>query len=256
VVVSESQADLAADQLGRYPGLQMIRQPANRGTAAGVLLPLAHALASDPDARVVVFPSDHSFRRLDLFEDAVRRAVGATDEAPSGTALVGAVAEQPASDLGWIVPGSSCGPARIGARQVVRFVEKPPIAASAELIRQGGLWNTLLIAARGAALWRLVAEHVPGLIDPFARYCQALGGAGDPDATLRDIYADLPLADISRHVLSQAEGLRVVVMDGAGWCDCGTPERLFAALAPDDVARLRRQLAHHDRRDWSIPPRT
>jgi mannose-1-phosphate guanylyltransferase len=255
VVVAQSQADLASGQLAPYPGLRTILQPANRGTAAGVLLPLAHALASDPEARIVIFPSDHSFRRVDVFEDAVLRAISATEEAPSGTALIGALADQPASDLGWIVPGPPCGPLPVGAREVVRFVEKPPAAACADLIRQGALWNTLLIAARGADLWRLIARHAPGVAGPLARYCRALAGAGDPHAILGDIYTDLPVADFSRQVLALAEGLRVVVMAGAGWCDCGTPERLFAALAPDDVARLRRQLAHRGEAG-ALPPRT
>lgn len=243
VVVSESQAPLARPQLESYSALHTVLQPANRGTAAGVLLPLAHVLASDPRARIVIFPSDHSFRRAGTFLDAVRRAVDATDEAPSGTVLVGAVADEPASDLGWIVPGDPCGPIGTGAREVLRFVEKPPGLACAELIQQGALWNTLVIAARGDRLWRLIGRCVPAAAAPFARYRQAIGGE-TAGALLREIYATLPPADFSRHVLAAAPGLRVVRMADAGWCDCGTPERLFAALAPGELARLQRQLAH------------
>jgi mannose-1-phosphate guanylyltransferase len=241
VVAPEAQAGLALSQLRGYRGLETVLQPSNRGTAAGVLLPLAHVLAREPEARVVVLPSDHSFRRVDLFRDAVRRALDATHEAPSGTVLIGAVADRPASDLGWIVPGAACGPAGIGARQLLRFVEKPPAPISGELLRQGALWNTLVIAAHGAELWRLVFRHVPALAAPFASYWRALGG-GAADAVLHDIYEDLPPADISRHVLTAAHDVRVVEMADAGWCDCGTPERLLAALAPAEAARLQRQL--------------
>jgi mannose-1-phosphate guanylyltransferase len=242
VVVAEARAALALDQLSAYKGLEIVMQPANRGTAAGVLLPLAHVLARAPDAAVVVVPSDHGFRRVDVFQHAVGRALDAVAEAPSGTALIGAVPDQPASDLGWIVPGEPCGPPQIGARQVVRFVEKPPAAVCGELFRQGALWNTLVIAAHGPRLWRLVTRHAPELEAPFARYRRALGAEG-PRATLHAIYTELRPADISRHVLAAARDLRVVEMADAGWCDCGTPERLLAALAPDDAARLQRQLA-------------
>jgi mannose-1-phosphate guanylyltransferase len=251
VVVSEALADLAYDQLAAYRGVEIVLQPANRGTAPGLLLPLTHVLARAPGGRVIVLPSDHSFRHVDAFEEAACRAIDATREAPSGTALIGAVADAPASDLGWIVPGRPCGPPRIGARQVVRFVEKPPLVACGELMRQGGLWNTLVIAARAAELWRLASRHVPALAPPFLRYQRALGGVA-AEAVLHAIYAELPSADISRHVLAAADGLRVVAMADAGWCDCGTPERLLAALTPDEAARLQRRLGQVRQH---VPPR-
>jgi hypothetical protein len=36
--------------------------------------------------------------------------------------------------------------------------------------------------------------------------------------------------DLSRDILQQARGLRVVAMVDAGWSDCGTPERLLRSL--------------------------
>src|SRR4051812_33488561 len=42
VIVAEAQAEIALPQLRAYRGLEVVLQPANRGTAPGVLLPLAH----------------------------------------------------------------------------------------------------------------------------------------------------------------------------------------------------------------------
>jgi hypothetical protein len=88
------------------------------------------------------------------------------------------------------------------------------------------------------------------VVAPFDRYRGALGGR-EAKAILRELYASLPVADISRHVLAAAGGLRVVQMGDAGWCDCGTPERLFQALQPQAVARLQRRLVGHD--GWRVP---
>src|SRR6185369_1596128 len=89
VVVADGYAALAEEQLALYPGVEIVRQPANRGTGAGVLLPLAHVLARDPAARAVVFPSDHHVHREAPFIDAVERALLAAELSGTGVTLVG-----------------------------------------------------------------------------------------------------------------------------------------------------------------------
>jgi mannose-1-phosphate guanylyltransferase len=50
-------------------------QPVNRGTACGVLLPLAHLAARDPEARVVVAPSDHFVEDEPGYASSLQHAV-------------------------------------------------------------------------------------------------------------------------------------------------------------------------------------
>jgi mannose-1-phosphate guanylyltransferase len=45
-------------QLG-IPSANLISQPRNRGTANGILLPLLHIVHRDPQATLLVLPSDH-----------------------------------------------------------------------------------------------------------------------------------------------------------------------------------------------------
>jgi mannose-1-phosphate guanylyltransferase len=242
VVVSEAHADLAREQLADYPGVRLILQPTNRGTTAGVLLPLVHVLAADPEALVAVFPCDHRFRRKDVFLEAVRAAVAAAREPRAGVTLVGAAPQSAAADLGWIVPRRSRP--STSWRRVSCFVEKPSSEASWALLRRGGLWNTLVLAARAAVLWRAAERHVPLVAGPLARYRAALPGAA-ADKLLREIYETLPASDLSRDLLQVARGLRVVPMIDSGWSDCGTPERLFGWLGPREARRLRLALRKH-----------
>lgn len=235
VVVADGHADLATVQLAEFQGATIVRQPANRGTGAGVLLPLAHVLARDPDARVVVFPSDHHVARESAFAAAVKRAVRAADTARSGVALVGAAAESAATDLGWIAcAGPACD---AGARAVERFVEKPGAEVAEALLVRRALWNTLIIAARGCALWLLASRHVEPVASGLDRYRARIGAPAAAEE-LRRIYATLPSSDLSRDILEKAGGLRAVAMVDAGWSDCGTPERLLRAVGtPGGAAR-------------------
>src|SRR5438094_216497 len=73
VIAREHQAE-AQPQLEKRPGV-FILEPAKRGTAAGVFLPLTHILRYDPSATVVIFPSDHFVYSEDRFIEIVQRAV-------------------------------------------------------------------------------------------------------------------------------------------------------------------------------------
>jgi mannose-1-phosphate guanylyltransferase len=235
VVVAEDQMRLATEQLAGYPDTQIVAQPGNRGTGAGVLLPLAHVLTQDPDAYVAVFPSDHDVQRESRFVDAVKNALGALTQAPAGVVLVGAAAESAATDLGWISCRGVAAEDDGTPRSVQRFVEKPDSPRALALLKSGALWNTLILITRGAALWALFAQKLPRVERGLRRYREQLAQRGRADAAtdrrrLLAVYQTLPKSDLSRDVLQAASGLVAVAMVDAGWSDCGTPERLEAVL--------------------------
>jgi mannose-1-phosphate guanylyltransferase len=236
VVVDDSHESLAREQLCDYQDVQIVLQPGNRGTGPGVLLPLAHVRARAPEARVVIFPADHHVRRPEAFVDAVVRAVTLTAEQPSRLALVGATAESPATDLGWIVPTSGSRATPMGGVAVERFVEKPPEAEASRLMEQGGLWNTMVLAAQVSTLWRVLASCLPEQTRALEEYA---GRIGQPDARrlLADAYSGMPAADLSKAVLENTAGLSMVPMVNAGWSDCGTPKRLLECIEGPEALR-------------------
>jgi mannose-1-phosphate guanylyltransferase len=226
VVVAACHEALAREQLMTYSGVEIVAQPRNVGTGPGVLLPLLHVLARDPHADVALVPSDHDFRAPAKMRRALSTARRAA-RAGVDMVLIGARAECAASDLGWIVPK----PAR-AARSVASietFVEKPGPEIAARLFERGALWNTMLCVARGQALWQLGRTHLPAQVALLEEYGQSLG-SGRARECLRQVYERLTPADFSRDLVAASRGLRVTAMDGAGWSDCGTPERLVAAL--------------------------
>src|SRR5215510_5954132 len=59
VVVSDEHRPEIEQQLAHWPRENVIVQPENRDTTAGILLPLVHIASRDPAATVAIFPSDH-----------------------------------------------------------------------------------------------------------------------------------------------------------------------------------------------------
>jgi mannose-1-phosphate guanylyltransferase len=235
VVIAQDRREIAEAQLAGYPGVQIVSQPKNAGTGPGVLLPLSRVRAQARNAMVVVTPSDHHIPVRAAFLEAVQRAVEVSRRAPAGVALVGADADSPVTDLGWILPKDHGAASEAEMNLIDSFVEKPPHAKATELFKKGGLWNTFIVVASVEALWRQARRRMPRQVALFNQFVQALtsnGGQPSPatDNMLARHYRSMAPADFSRSVLQKAQGLAVVRLKGSGWCDCGTPERLLTYL--------------------------
>jgi hypothetical protein len=77
VVVASRHRRWWGSMLSRIPSANVIVQPMNRGTANGILLPLLHIEARDPDARIVILPSDHYVRDELILVTALAPALSA-----------------------------------------------------------------------------------------------------------------------------------------------------------------------------------
>ena len=72
VVVDRTQRALAAAQVPATTGVRVVQQPCDRGTGTGALLPLLHVLLQDPEATVLLTPSDHAVGDPGLFQHMIR----------------------------------------------------------------------------------------------------------------------------------------------------------------------------------------
>lgn len=205
----------------RLPAENIIVQPANRGTANGVLVPLLAVMRDDTDAVLALMPSDHHFGDERIFEDAVRGMLKAADTDEHATVLLGVGAEAPNHDYGWIVPGKRLAD---GTCTVERFVEKPESALALELWQEDALWSTLVVAARAHALLRLFYRSASNELRMFAHLLHH-----NPNKrSLEELFEMAVSADFSRDVLTPSpEVLRVMPAPPCGWTDLGTPERVL-----------------------------
>jgi mannose-1-phosphate guanylyltransferase len=229
VVVDRTQTQRARLQLAAYRGLELVEQPCDRGTAAGVLLPLLHVLARDPHATVLLAASDHGVADERTFVATLAAARRAVDDDPSRVVLIAAEPAAPNTDYGWIV--------RVGVDDdveavdaVERFVEKPLLADAEALFASGrALWNTMILVARGAALVDRMRERLPKLCRELESLVRGARRGAPIDVAA---YQALPRASFSFDVLSGVAGLSVLALPSkAGWTDLGTETRLAAWLA-------------------------
>jgi mannose-1-phosphate guanylyltransferase len=228
VIAARGHRRYVTDQMrGRGRG-RVLFQPRNRGTAAGVFLALTHVLFEDPEAIVVIYPSDHFIHPENVFLEAVDRAVHACEHTDH-TVLLGATPDTAESDFGWIVPAAG-GLVSPSIRPVRRFAEKPTKRIAARVRAAGGLWNTFILVSKVKPLWCLGWRHVPEMMMPFVEIWDTLRASTGP-VSLERVYQGLPSRDFSTHILQRAvRSLAVLEMEKVYWSDWGRPERILETL--------------------------
>lgn len=218
------------DALTQLPACNRIVQPRNLGTGIGILYSLVHILRLDPDAHVLLLPSDHYVAQEDILQDALRTALKHIEQSADRPVLLGLHPDEPDSELGYIMPGA---PDAHGAYAVARFVEKPELTTAAQLVRAGGLWNTFIIAASARSLLDLFLPRFAATVMEMqvivGSALQNASAAGWP--SIVDMYTRLPELDFSRDLLEGREAsLCVLRVPPCGWSDLGTPYRVGELL--------------------------
>ena len=213
-VVGRHHRDVLRARAPRATDGAFIEQPANLDTAPGVLLGLVHAMHRDPDATVVILPSDHFVYPEWRFVAKVQVAIQAAERLGDRILLLGAAPTDIEAEYGWIVPS----------------VEKPAPAEAARLYERGALWNTLVLVARARTLWELACERLPHLT-PFFTVLQAAIGTPRETGVLDEVYDTMPRVNFSSELLERApDRIAMQSLEGVMWNDWGQPARVVESL--------------------------
>jgi mannose-1-phosphate guanylyltransferase len=205
--------------LGYLRQSNVIVQPHNRGTAHGILLSLLRIADTDPDAVVVMLPSDHHLRDEEPMIGCLREAQELASANPESIFLLGLEPTEPDCNLGYILPAQR---SRANPTAVLRFVEKPSLSRARSLIDQGALWNSFIMAASARTLLNLYDRTFETAIEAL----KSLEGAA-----LDQAYQRLRALDFSRDVLPGNESLmQVLTVPECGWSDLGTTDRVELTL--------------------------
>jgi mannose-1-phosphate guanylyltransferase len=221
IVVAEQHRRFWEHELSDFPPDNIVVQPRNRGTGAGLLLPLLRlGRHRDPVARVLVLASDHYVEDEQTLRESLDMALNVRGRRSGRLLLLGMTPSGLDHDFGWIVPAS---PASGGISRVAHFAEKPGPEGAQVLMRRGALVNSLILVAPADLILRLYQETLPGILGALL---DCPGDAVDRER-LAEIYESIPTSDFSRHVLARSvRHLSVVQVPSCGWSDLGTPDRL------------------------------
>ena len=233
VVGGEEHRFLIADQLEevQVTAAAIVLEPAGRNTAAAIALAAHQALAGDPNAGLLVVPSDHVIADPAAFHRAI--AAGAPAAAAGWLVTFGIAPTGPETGYGYIEAGDSL-PAMAGVEHVVRFVEKPDSATAAGFVAGGRhLWNGGIFLFRADRYLSELATLAPEI---NAASAAAMAGATRDGTFVRPATAPFvacPNVSIDYAVMERTEHAALVRVD-MGWSDVGSWGALWDIADRDD----------------------
>ena len=216
--------------VGIDPGPILI-EPEGRNTAPAILAAALHAAANDPEAILLVAPSDHVVPDAEAFHAAVARGLEALGKGDLVT--FGITPTHPETAYGYLeLAGRPEGGALVA---LSRFVEKPDAVRAAEMVEAGTfLWNAGIFLFRAKDVVDAFETHAPQLMGPVRASLEEaqadlgfLRLAPGPWAGAEDISIDYA-------VMEKASNLSVVPFDSA-WSDLGGWDAVWRESGPDDT---------------------
>jgi mannose-1-phosphate guanylyltransferase/mannose-6-phosphate isomerase len=214
-------------EAGVDPGAILI-EPEGRNTAPAVLAATLHIATSDPDALILVAPSDHAIDNPAAFCAAVQRGVPA---ARAGQIVTFGIAPTHAeTGYGWLELASPAGAAPVALR---RFVEKPDAARAQDMLQAGTyLWNAGIFLFSAKTMLAAFQAHAPEMLAPVE---QSISKARTDLGFLRldgDAWAKAPSISVDYAVMERAANLSVVAY-AEGWNDLGGWDAVAREMGAD-----------------------
>jgi mannose-1-phosphate guanylyltransferase / mannose-6-phosphate isomerase len=231
VVCNDEQRFLAADQLREVAiaPAPMILEPVGRNTAPAIAVAALAALERDPQALLLVLPSDHTITRPEVFREDALKALGLAQQGYLAT--FGILPQSAETGFGYIERGAPLGE---GSR-VQSFREKPKRATAEGFLKSGRfLWNSGMFAFAAAKyldeLQRLRPEMLAAVRKAYASSVRDL----DFLRLDRAAFEQCPSDSIDYAVMEKTADA-VVVQTDPGWSDVGTWDALWS-ISPKDGA--------------------
>ncbi|MSP16028.1 MAG: mannose-6-phosphate isomerase [Myxococcales bacterium] len=219
--------EFAAETALVAPGARLLCEPAARNTAAAVGWAATVLAAQDPDAVLAVLPADHHVADEAGFRATVDRALALAEQSDA-IVTVGIRPTRPETGFGWLELGEIVRDG--GARDVVRFVEKPDLATAQAFAASGRhLWNAGMFFFRAARILAELERCLPAL----AAGLRELAAGASPDT----VYPTLPSISLDHGVMERTPGLLTLTGD-FGWSDVGAWPQLAELHAADEQGNV------------------
>jgi mannose-1-phosphate guanylyltransferase len=231
VVTNEIYKDLVLEQLPEINEKQVLCEPARRNTAPCICYANHKIAAINPNANIVVAPSDHLVLMEDAFEQTLKTAL---QQAANRDCLVtlGIKPSRPDTGYGYIQFNTNKNGISEQVKKVKTFTEKPEHDMAVKFIESGDFyWNS------GIFIWNLNSissafeNFLPEVNELFQQGAEKYNTPQEADF-INETYKLCANVSIDYGIMEKAENVFVVLSD-FGWSDLGTWGSLYTHLEKD-----------------------
>ncbi|GAA5124466.1 NTP transferase domain-containing protein [Luteolibacter yonseiensis] len=221
ILTNELQVDAVREIASMLPAENIFAEPAKRDTAPAVALGIGLVAARNPDAVMMVLPSDQLIQDTAAYHSVMRDAL-ATAEKSDGLVTIGIRPTWACPSYGYIergvpavIEGLECANPPV---EVSRFREKPAPELAEQFLAEGNFsWNA------GMFVWSLptVIEQLAKYSPQLADFISVLRDAPDLVATVATEFPKLTPISIDYALMENAD--RVLNIEATfDWDDVGS----------------------------------
>jgi mannose-1-phosphate guanylyltransferase len=219
IVTSKAYKEMVLEQL---PGLmpeQVLAEPLRRNTAPCIAYANAVIKKKNPDANIVVTPSDHLIINEEQFREKIVNALNFVEQKDILLTL-GIQPSRPETGYGYIQVERENGLPE-NFNKVKTFTEKPNLEMAKILLESGEFfWNSGIFIWSLASVEKAFDKHLREVSTLFSSFFPTVGTEAEEKA-LYDTYVDSRNISIDYGVMEKANNVYVQIVD-FGWSDLGT----------------------------------
>lgn len=222
VVTNAQYKPLISEQLPELPDDNILLEPARRNTAPCIAWAAYHIAARDPEASIIVCPSDHLITRDEVFRDAILKGFEFV-ETHDALLTLGITPTRPETGYGYIqvgekVDGDIC--------RVKTFTEKPKLELAKVFLETGEFfWNSGIFLWSAKTIIRELIANAPDVANVFEKGRHLFGTSAERQF-IEENFPGCVGISIDFAVMEKAKNVYVECVS-FGWNDLGTWSALY-----------------------------
>jgi mannose-1-phosphate guanylyltransferase len=229
VVTSDEYTDIVQQQLPQIKAENILSEPSRKNTAPCVAYISYKLFQKDPEASLIVAPSDHLILDNPAFQEICSKALHFVSQIKAFITL-GITPTSPNTGYGYIQHDSIAVADNI--YKVKTFTEKPNLEIAQSFIESGDfLWNAGIFVWQVKNIIKAFENFQPEMAELFESEKKNLNTTGEHDAISR-IYPLCTNVSIDYAIMERADNV-YVIPSSFGWSDLGTWNSAYENLEKD-----------------------
>lgn len=226
VNTNEAYVDLVREQLPELSPIQLLAEPIHRNTAPSVAWCTHRISHINPDANIIVVPSDQTIIGEEKFHEAVNRAFDFVSRNRCMLTM-GVKPTRPEPGYGYIQMGEKVDG---DVYKVQSFTEKPERDFARIFMESGEFcWNTGMFVANARYSVECFCKILPSVLRNFCRdICPGGYDFEKENSYIHDNFPSYPNLSIDYGILEKSDNVCMMFCD-FGWADLGTWHSIYEA---------------------------
>lgn len=231
IVTNNEYAQMVQEELPELKPNQILLEPMRRNTAPCIAFATYHINSFNPEANIVVAPSDHLILKEDEFLSIIQNAYKFVSKHNTLLTL-GIKPSRPETGYGYIQMSEE---KLDGVNKVKVFTEKPNLELAKVFFESGEfLWNSGIFIWNNKTILSALREYLPEITSRFDPGIDAFGTEKEK-AFIDENFPFCPNISIDYGIMEKATNVYVQAAD-FGWSDLGTWGSLYEISEKDNDA--------------------